>query len=164
MALSILYELREVIGSWGERKHNFWGGGLKKTIRCLLFKLKITSLFSTIVLQNYIQVCTVTSRSSLLLFISYFLSYPWNSSVFDYCLLPIQTHIFQAVFHFAILIQLCIFMSFTTISFPYFCNCQCFFGRFHHPFRYLQNLPIISVELISAFVIHLSRSPMQMLN
>lgn len=48
-------------------------------------------------------------------FIHYlFFSYPWG--ICDFELLLIQINIFQAVSHFANLIQLCIFMIFTTIS------------------------------------------------
>lgn len=149
--------------SWREREHNFifW---FKRIVRCLLSKLKITRLFSSTIFQNCIQVCIATP-SSLVLFVSYFLSLPME--ICFWLLLPIQVYVFQTVSHFAILIQLCIFMSFTTMSCPYFHNCQVFFfffWSFRHPFGHLQHLLIISVELISAFVVHLSRSPMQMLN
>lgn len=109
--------------SWREREHNFifW---FKRIVRCLLSKLKITRLFSSTIFQNCIQVCIATP-SSLVLFVSYFLSLPME--ICFWLLLPIQVYVFQTVSHFAILIQLCIFMSFTTMSCPYFHNCQVFF-------------------------------------
>lgn len=174
MIQSIVCKLREVVRSWREGENIIWLLLLKNETKQKNHGVSIVKaqLNSAPFPPSYFRITFTFALSllSLLSFFSFLTFFPTHeiSVFFDYFLLTRKMQIFQAVSHFAVLTQLCILMSFTIISCPYFCNCQgfffFFFGSFHHPFGYLQHLPITSAALISAFVIHLSRSPMQMLN
>lgn len=155
-----------------KRKDFFRGLFKNKNPQCIIVNLRLARFF---IPSSYLKI-TFKFALSLLscLRLDSFLIFfpPIEYHAFDYFFLLIHVYVFKAASHFSILIQLCIFMNFTTISYPYFYNCQgvfvCVFNlgeAFQYSsFWYLQYLPIISAELISAFIIHLFRTPLQMLN